>query len=142
MAAPASAAATAWPAMSSGVIGRCAVSEGTWIAPVTAQLMIVLRCLRAICSDLRGLDRDGGMDAGLGEPDELAGDDVELQRRLRVGDRAAGVEYAGGGVEGGAERRGPAAQRVGDRTQRDERRGARLPAERRDDAPDRAAVEV
>src|SRR3954463_697746 len=85
IAAPASAAPTAWSAISCGVMGRCGVSEGTWIAPVTAQLMMVLDCLRAMGSDLRGLGGDGRADARLGELDDLAGDEAELQRRLRVG---------------------------------------------------------
>ena len=38
IAAPASAAAIALSAICAGVIGRCGVIDGTWIAPVTAQL--------------------------------------------------------------------------------------------------------
>jgi len=40
MAAPASAAAIACRAISSGVTGRCGDIEGVWIEPVTAQVMI------------------------------------------------------------------------------------------------------
>src|SRR3954451_10829429 len=52
IAAPASAAPIAWSAICSGVIGRWGVSDGTWIAPVTAQLTIALRCLRAMAASL------------------------------------------------------------------------------------------
>src|SRR4051812_34220253 len=140
IAAPASAAPTACSAISAGVMGRCGVSDGTWIAPVTAQLMIVFFCLRAIGSDLRGFWGDRPAEPRLRELDHLARDEGELQRGLRIGARPAGVEDAGGRVERRAERRRPAAQRVDDRAQRDERRRARLPAERGDDAPDRAPV--
>src|SRR3954447_14744585 len=53
IAAPASAAPIACSAICSGVMGRCGVSDGTWIAPVTAQLTIALRCLRATGSSAR-----------------------------------------------------------------------------------------
>jgi hypothetical protein len=42
IAAPASAAPIAFSAIWLGVIGRCGVSDGTWIAPVMAQLMMTL----------------------------------------------------------------------------------------------------
>ena len=42
IAAPASAAAMAWAAMASGVTGRCGDCEGTWIEPVTAQVIKIL----------------------------------------------------------------------------------------------------
>src|SRR3954453_12165700 len=51
MEAPASAAAIAWSAISSGVIGRYSDIDGVWIAPVTAQVMITLFC-RAMSSCL------------------------------------------------------------------------------------------
>src|ERR1700730_9254996 len=44
MAGPASAAATAASAISFGVIGRYGDIDGVWMAPVTAQVMITLRC--------------------------------------------------------------------------------------------------
>ena len=43
-AAPAFAAPIAASAISSGEIGRCGDIEGVWIAPVTAQVMMTLRC--------------------------------------------------------------------------------------------------
>src|SRR5579883_498721 len=63
MEAPASAAATASRAISSGVIGRCGDMVGVWIAPVTAQVMMTFRfaamplppaeILATLVSDLR-----------------------------------------------------------------------------------------
>jgi hypothetical protein len=43
MVAPASAAAIAASAISSGLTGRCGDIDGVWIEPVTAQVMITLR---------------------------------------------------------------------------------------------------
>src|SRR3954454_16807643 len=54
IAAPASAAPIACSAIWSGVMGRCGVSDGTWIAPVTAQLMKALRCSRTMTGRLCG----------------------------------------------------------------------------------------
>ncbi len=50
MAAPASAAAIASAAISSGVTGRWGDIEGVWIEPVTAQVMIAFRCFAAAMS--------------------------------------------------------------------------------------------
>ena len=46
MAAPASPAATACPAMSDGVTGRCGDIEGVWIEPVMAQVMMAFDLAR------------------------------------------------------------------------------------------------
>src|SRR5690242_308506 len=50
IAAPASAAAIACAAICSGVVGRCGVWAGTWIAPVIAQLMIRFELATALFS--------------------------------------------------------------------------------------------
>src|SRR5215211_2615329 len=52
IAAPASAAPIAFPAISSGVIGRYRLCDGTWTAPVTAQVTITLRLPRCIADTL------------------------------------------------------------------------------------------
>src|ERR1043165_9208076 len=51
MAAPASAAAIAASAISSGVIGRYGDMVGVWIEPVTAHVMMTLPCAAAIVLD-------------------------------------------------------------------------------------------
>ena len=64
------------------------------------------------------------------EGDHLVGEDLELAERGRVDQGAVRPEDRLGGVERHAERRGPSAQRVGDRAQR--RSGSpRRPASRR-----------
>lgn len=46
MAAPASAAATACDAISSGVTGRCGDIDGVWIEPVMAQVIMAFDFFR------------------------------------------------------------------------------------------------
>ena len=52
MAAPASAAAIDWSAMSSGVSGRWGDIVGVWMDPVLAQVMITLRLVAIISSQI------------------------------------------------------------------------------------------
>ncbi|MNU08354.1 hypothetical protein D3C72_2543590 [compost metagenome] len=51
MAAPASAAPMAASVISSGVTGKCCDMDGVWMAPVTAQVMMIFRLLATICSE-------------------------------------------------------------------------------------------
>jgi len=78
------------------------------------------------------LDRYGGLRA----------DRLELRDDLRVRAAVGAFEARFQRVDGGAERRRPAAQRMDDRAQRRQHGAGRLPAVRGDDQADRAAVEI
>src|SRR3954468_7983335 len=76
------------------------------------------------------------------ERDHLVREDLELAERGRVDQVAVRPEDRLGGVQRHAERRGPSAQRMGDRAQSGQGRDGGLPAAGAGDAADRPSVEI